>query len=101
MSRPERTTRRGANQRISFLDSIERIAEPGYLPSTGTQACWAGAGAAHSCFAEDILHVRLQTLGVVEHSFDLDIGGVRFNWLLYDVGGAVGVVAPSSANTAL
>ena len=45
--------------------------------------------------------MRLQTLGVVEHSFDLDIGGVRFNWLLYDVGGAVGFVAPSSANTAL
>lgn len=34
--------------------------------------------------------MRLQTLGVTEHSFDLDIGGVRFNWLLYDVGGAVG-----------
>lgn len=24
-----------------------------------------------------------------EHSFDIDIGGVSFNWLLYDVGGAV------------
>lgn len=40
---------------------------------------------------DDILNVRLQTLGVTEHSFDLDIGGVRFNWLLYDVGGAVRV----------
>ncbi|KAI0088069.1 G-protein alpha subunit [Irpex rosettiformis] len=56
-----------------FLDEIERIANPGYLPST-----------------DDILHVRLQTLGVQEHSFDIDIGGVHFNWLLYDVGGARG-----------
>lgn len=56
-----------------FLDNIHRIAQADYTPST-----------------EDILHVRLQTLGVTEHSFDIDIGGVRFNWLLYDVGGARG-----------
>ena len=39
--------------------------------------------------AEDILHVRLQTLGVKEHSFDINMGGINYNWLLYDVGGAV------------
>ena len=38
---------------------------------------------------DDVLHVRLQTLGVTEHSFDIDFGGGRYNWLLYDVGGAV------------
>ncbi|EKM54839.1 uncharacterized protein PHACADRAFT_258978 [Phanerochaete carnosa HHB-10118-sp] len=56
-----------------FLDNIHRIVQADYSPST-----------------DDILHVRLQTLGVTEHSFDIDIGGVRFNWLLYDVGGARG-----------
>ncbi|KAI0697286.1 G-protein alpha subunit [Cytidiella melzeri] len=56
-----------------FLDEIERIADLAYLPST-----------------QDILHVRLQTLGVQEHSFDINISGTHFNWLLYDVGGARG-----------
>ena len=41
-----------------------------------------------SC-SEDILHVRLQTIGVTEHAFDINLGGVNYNWLLYDVGGAV------------
>ena len=40
-------------------------------------------------FTEDILNVRLQTLGVKEHSFDISMSGTRVNWLLYDVGGAV------------
>ena len=39
--------------------------------------------------AEDILHVRLQTIGVTEHAFDINLGGTNYNWLLYDVGGAV------------
>ncbi len=39
--------------------------------------------------AEDILHVRLQTIGVNEHAFDINLGGTQYNWLLYDVGGAV------------
>ncbi|KDQ55670.1 hypothetical protein JAAARDRAFT_37068 [Jaapia argillacea MUCL 33604] len=56
-----------------FLDSIYRIAESEYLPST-----------------EDILNVRLQTLGVIEHSFDISLAGLSFNWLMYDVGGARG-----------
>ncbi|THG93558.1 hypothetical protein EW145_g8347, partial [Phellinidium pouzarii] len=54
-----------------FLENVYRIAEPDYLPAT-----------------EDILNVRLQTLGVKEHSFDISMSGTRVNWLLYDVGGA-------------
>jgi hypothetical protein len=38
---------------------------------------------------DDILHGRLQTLGVTEHSFDINVGGNHYTWLLYDVGGAV------------
>ncbi|KAH8995670.1 G-protein alpha subunit [Lactarius akahatsu] len=56
-----------------FLDEIHRIAEPDYLPTT-----------------DDILHVRLQTLGVTEHSFDINVGGNHYSWILYDVGGARG-----------
>ncbi|KAH9978910.1 G-protein alpha subunit [Lactifluus volemus] len=56
-----------------FLDEIHRIAEPDYLPTT-----------------DDILHVRLQTLGVTEHSFDINFGGTHYTWMLYDVGGARG-----------
>ncbi len=37
----------------------------------------------------DILNVRLQTLGVMEHSFPISMGGVTYNWKIYDVGGAV------------
>lgn len=56
-----------------LLDEIHRIAEPDYLPTT-----------------DDILHVRLQTLGVTEHSFDINFGGNHYSWILYDVGGARG-----------
>jgi hypothetical protein len=41
--------------------------------------------------SEDILNVRLQTLGVIEHSFDINLGGISYNWKMYDVGGAVRV----------
>jgi guanine nucleotide-binding protein subunit alpha len=56
-----------------FLDEIHRLAEPDYLPTT-----------------DDILHVRLQTLGVTEHSFDINYGGTHYTWILYDVGGSRG-----------
>ncbi|KAF8893616.1 G-protein alpha subunit [Infundibulicybe gibba] len=56
-----------------FLDHIQRIAEPDYLPTT-----------------DDILNVRLQTLGVMEHSFLINMAGSTYNWKLYDVGGARG-----------
>ncbi|KAH7888972.1 G-protein alpha subunit [Phlebopus sp. FC_14] len=54
-----------------FLDNIKRISQPDYLPTT-----------------VDLLNVRLQTLGVAEHSFDIELCGSRYNWLMYDVGGA-------------
>jgi guanine nucleotide-binding protein subunit alpha len=38
---------------------------------------------------DDILHVRLQTLGVTEHAFDINYGGNHYTWILYDVGGSV------------
>jgi len=56
-----------------FLDSVKRISQPDYLPTT-----------------VDVLNVRLQTLGVAEHSFDVELCGSRYNWLMYDVGGARG-----------
>jgi hypothetical protein len=33
--------------------------------------------------------VRLQTLGVAEHRYNIVLGGIHYNWLMYDVGGAV------------
>ncbi|KAH8107632.1 G-protein alpha subunit [Cristinia sonorae] len=54
-----------------FLDHIYRISEPEYIPSI-----------------DDVLHVRVQTLGVTEHQFDFALGGIQYHWLLYDVGGA-------------
>ncbi|KAG5638217.1 hypothetical protein H0H81_001218 [Sphagnurus paluster] len=54
-----------------FLASINRLAEPDFLPSN-----------------DDILNVRLQTLGVMEHTFPVDMGGSTYDWKLYDVGGA-------------
>jgi len=38
---------------------------------------------------DDLLNVRLQTLGVIEHSFDINMSGTKYVWKLYDVGGAV------------
>ncbi|KAK0444839.1 guanine nucleotide binding protein, alpha subunit [Armillaria borealis] len=56
-----------------FLDSLMRITEPDYMP-----------------IMDDILNVRVQTLGVIEHSFPINIGGTMYDWKLYDVGGARG-----------
>jgi len=56
-----------------FLDDIDRIVEPDFLPSNA-----------------DILNVRLQTLGVMEHTFPINMGGATYDWKLYDVGGARG-----------
>ena len=39
----------------SYLDSIERISQPDYLPSL-----------------QDILRVRAPTTGIIEYPFDLD-----------------------------
>lgn len=40
--------------------------------------------------ADDILHARIQTMGVAEHVFDVNIHGKSVAWHLYDVGGARG-----------
>ncbi|KAG6902511.1 hypothetical protein C0995_015703 [Termitomyces sp. Mi166 len=60
-----------------FLDNIDRIAEPDFLPTNAE-------------LLDDILNVRLQTLGVMEHTFPINMGGVTYDWKLYDVGGARG-----------
>lgn len=54
-----------------FLDDIERLAAPGYVPSD-----------------EDILKARLKTVGVSEYEYHLSILGEKNKWIFYDVGGA-------------
>ncbi|KAH6911150.1 G-protein alpha subunit-domain-containing protein [Coprinopsis sp. MPI-PUGE-AT-0042] len=56
-----------------FLRQIKRIATPDYIPTT-----------------DDILHSRVQTLGVAEHCFDMKSDDRNVTWHLYDVGGARG-----------
>jgi len=56
-----------------FLNNISRISARDYIPST-----------------DDILHARIQTMGVAEHIFDVDIHGKAVSWHLFDVGGARG-----------
>ncbi|KAI0058653.1 G-alpha-domain-containing protein [Artomyces pyxidatus] len=56
-----------------FLRDIDRVAAKNYIPST-----------------EDILHARIQTMGVAEHTFDVPLHGKAVSWHLYDVGGARG-----------
>ena len=41
-------------------------------------------------FEDDILHARIQTMGVAEHVFDVNIHGKSVSWHLFDVGGARG-----------
>ncbi|KAF8626128.1 hypothetical protein AX17_006623 [Amanita inopinata Kibby_2008] len=56
-----------------FLKHIARVAAPDYVPTT-----------------DDILHARIQTMGVTEHIFDVNIHGKSVTWHLFDVGGARG-----------
>ncbi|EKM58246.1 uncharacterized protein PHACADRAFT_252432 [Phanerochaete carnosa HHB-10118-sp] len=56
-----------------FLDNIGRVSETGYVPTT-----------------DDILHARIQTMGVAEHIFDVSLHGRTVTWHLFDVGGARG-----------
>ncbi|KAJ3830062.1 guanine nucleotide-binding protein [Lentinula raphanica] len=56
-----------------FLRHITRVAASDYIPST-----------------DDILHARIQTMGVAEHVFDVNIHGKSVSWHLFDVGGARG-----------
>jgi guanine nucleotide-binding protein subunit alpha len=56
-----------------FLDNIARVSSHNYKPTT-----------------DDILHARIQTMGVAEHVFDINIRGKEVMWHLFDVGGARG-----------
>lgn len=76
----------------SFLKHISRVASPDYIPTTGAYRL-SGQINAHIltlCFLDDILHARIQTTGVAEHIFDVNIHGKLVTWHLYDVGGARG-----------
>ncbi|KAH9926690.1 guanine nucleotide binding protein, alpha subunit [Fomitopsis serialis] len=67
-----------------FLDSLERVTSPRYVPTD-----------------EDILRARLKTLGVTEYRFAIKegtIGGITRDWRVFDVGGhrsLVSVALPS------
>ncbi|KZT10357.1 G-alpha-domain-containing protein [Laetiporus sulphureus 93-53] len=56
-----------------FLDSLDRVTSPRYVPSD-----------------EDVLRARLKTLGVTEYRFSIkegNMGGGTREWRIYDVGG--------------
>jgi hypothetical protein len=45
---------------------------------------------ANHIYLDDILHARIQTMGVSEHLFEVPLHGKSVVWHLYDVGGARG-----------
>ncbi|KAH9923267.1 G-protein alpha subunit [Fomitopsis serialis] len=67
-----------------FMDNIARVSSPGYIPIT-----------------DDILHARIQTMGVAEHIFDVPLhgrNGQRHTWVPYfDDATAIIFLAPVSA----
>ncbi|KAF8498835.1 guanine nucleotide binding protein, alpha subunit [Hysterangium stoloniferum] len=73
-----------------FLSAVDRISQPDYLPTDGVYEVFPAYSPTEIAKA-DILHVRLQTLGVSEHVFDVNVGGRPVRWLIYDVGGARGL----------
>ena len=74
----------------SFLNDISRISARNYVPTTGIFFDSNNDLAfIYSC-ADDILHARIQTMGVAQHIFDVEIHGKPVTWHLYDVGGARG-----------
>lgn len=75
----------------SFLSEIDRVAAGDYIPSTG--GCCDSPFydlSAHGLSIDDILHARIQTMGVAEHRFEVPLHGRTVTWHLYDVGGARG-----------
>lgn len=56
-----------------FLNGISAVSRSDYVPTV-----------------DDILRARIQTMGVVEHTFNVDLSGQNILWRLYDVGGARG-----------
>ncbi|KAJ7633463.1 guanine nucleotide binding protein, alpha subunit [Mycena polygramma] len=55
---------------LFFLSQVQRIARLDYTPSI-----------------DDVLHVRLQTVGVIEHSLKVNTVSGSYIWKIYDVGG--------------
>jgi guanine nucleotide-binding protein alpha-1 subunit len=52
---------------------------------------WSRVGCDYSYpTTDDILHARIQTMGVAEHQFEVPLHGRQVTWHLYDVGGARG-----------
>lgn len=85
----------------SFLDHILRIADPLYVPTNGEIGSYHHCSTCSICssrLAEDILAVRLRSLGIAQHTFDVSHTGTTYSWVLYDVGGAV---RPHGSLTAL
>ena len=76
--------------RSSFLQHITRVAAANYIPTTGAFTCADYIAFIQLCPSDDILHARIQTMGVAEHIFDVTIHGKSVTWHLYDVGGARG-----------
>ena len=76
----------------SFLDNITRVSSSGYIPTTGKfdrTTCQIIMRLTRISL-DDILHARIQTMGVAEHIFDVSLHGRTVTWHLYDVGGARG-----------
>lgn len=74
----------------SFLNNIVRISAREYIPSTGKPLNEPIYTVNDRRALDDILHARIQTMGVAEHIFDVDIHGKSVSWHLFDVGGARG-----------
>ena len=62
----------------------------GYVPTTGTFEVKRKIRCLTAASSDDILHARIQTMGVAEHMFDVSLHGRTVTWHLYDVGGARG-----------
>ncbi|KAF9263758.1 G-protein alpha subunit [Marasmius fiardii PR-910] len=52
-----------------FFENLSRISEPDYVPNT-----------------DDVLNVRLRTFGVREYSIPVRLGGIVYEWRLFDLG---------------
>jgi hypothetical protein len=76
------------------MGHIVRISAENYIPTTGAIAFLFHVYLSSTCtlthLTDDILHARVQTLGVAEHGFGVNMHGNTVTWHIYDVGGARG-----------
>ena len=76
------------------MDNIGRVSTAGYIPTIGELDISlfrsSSLNVGLTTDADDILHARIQTMGVAEHIFDVPLHGRNVTWHLYDVGGARG-----------